>query len=107
MADDTLTSILIIAGSLGGLLALAFGIWVGLGSPGLYDRHEPTGRAPRESPWRWLLGGRQRARSSRFDAVMRDAEGRRGGRRKGSAPAVLDEAGFQPGASLQAMRPQP
>ncbi len=75
MADDTLTSILIIAGSLGGLLALAFGVWVGLGSPGLYDRHEPTGRAPRESPWRWLLGGRQRARSSRFDAVMRDAEG--------------------------------
>ena len=74
MTDDTLTSILIIAGSLAALFALAFGIWIGLGSPGLYDRYEPTGRAPRESPWRWLLGGRQRARSSRFDAVMRDAE---------------------------------
>ena len=75
MTEDTLTGILIIAGSLGGILALAFGIWVGLGSPGLYDKYAPTGRAPRESPWRWLLGGRQRARSSRFDAVMRDAEG--------------------------------
>ena len=74
MTEDTLVLILIIAGSLGGLLALAFGIWVGLGSPGLYDKHAPTGRAPRESPWRWLLGGRQRARSSRFDAVMREAE---------------------------------
>ncbi|MCY3698223.1 MAG: hypothetical protein OXH46_01115 [Gemmatimonadetes bacterium] len=74
MTEDTLALILIIAGSLGALLALAFGIWVGLGSPGLYDKHAPTGRAPRESPWRWLLGGRQRARSSRFDAVMREAE---------------------------------
>lgn len=75
MTEDTLARILIIAGSLGALLALAFGIWVGLGSPGLYDKHAPTGRAPRESPWRWLLGGRRRARSSRFDAVMRDTEG--------------------------------
>ena len=74
MTEDTLARILIIAGSLGALRALAFGIWVGLGSPGLYDKHAPTGRAPRESPWRWLLGGRQRARSSRFDAVMRDAD---------------------------------
>ena len=72
MTDDTLALILIIAGSLGALLALAFGIWVGLGSPGLYDKYAPTGRAPRESPWRWLLGGRRRTRSSRFDAVMRE-----------------------------------
>ena len=74
MMDDTLVRILVIAGSIGALLAFAFGIWVGLGSPGLYDRHQATGRAPRESPWRWLLGGRRRARSSRFDAVLRDAE---------------------------------
>ncbi|WP_420615889.1 hypothetical protein [Candidatus Palauibacter sp.] len=74
MTEDTLAWILIIAGSLGALLALAFGIWVGLGSPGLYDKYAPTGRAPRQSPWRWLLGGRRRARSSRFDAVMRDAD---------------------------------
>ncbi|WP_420441756.1 hypothetical protein [Candidatus Palauibacter sp.] len=74
MTEDTLARILIIAGSLGAVLALAFGIWVGLGSPGLYDKHAPTGRAPRDSPWRWLLGGRQRARSSRFDAVLREGE---------------------------------
>jgi len=78
MTEDTLALILIIAGSLGALLALAFGIWVGLGSPGLYDKYAPTGRAPRSSPWRWLLEGRQRARSSRFDAVMRDAEAEEG-----------------------------
>ena len=74
MTEDTLALILIIAGSLGALLALAFGIWVGLGSPGLHEKYAPTGRAPRESPWRWLLGGRQRARSSRFDAVMREVD---------------------------------
>lgn len=74
MTDDTLVRLLIIAGSLGALLAFAFGIWVGLGSPGLYDRDAPTGRAPRQSPWRWLLEGRQRARSSRFGAVVRDGE---------------------------------
>ncbi len=30
------------------VLALAFGLWVGLGYPGLYDRHESTAR--RRSP---------------------------------------------------------
>lgn len=75
MTNDILVRILIIAGALGALLAFAFGIWVGLGSPGLYDRNQATGSAPRESPWRWLLGGRKRARASRFDAVMRDSDG--------------------------------
>ncbi|WP_419938548.1 hypothetical protein [Candidatus Palauibacter sp.] len=91
MTEDTLARILIIAGSVGAVLALAFGIWVGLGSPGLYDKHAPTGRAPRDSPWRWLLGGRQRARSSRFDAVLRDEEVAKGddegdGEAEGSEP---------------------
>ena len=74
MTDGTLQLILILAGGLLALLALAFGIWIGLGSPGLYGKYEQTGRAPRESPWRWLLGGRRRARSSRFDAVVREEE---------------------------------
>ena len=74
MNDGALELIAIGAGGLLALLALAFGIWIGLGSPGLYDKYEQTGRAPRESPWRWLLAGRRRARSSRFDAVMRDEE---------------------------------
>ena len=74
MNDPGLQLILVVAGGFVALLALAFGIWVGLGSPGLYDKYEQTGRAPRASPWRWLLGGRQRARSSRFDAVLREEE---------------------------------
>jgi hypothetical protein len=32
------------------VLALAFGLWVGLGYPGLYDRHESTARRRRRSP---------------------------------------------------------
>lgn len=72
MSDGTLELIVIGAGGLVALLALAFGIWIGLGSPGLYEKYAPTGKAPRESPWRWLLEGRRRARSSRFDAVVRD-----------------------------------
>ena len=74
MSDGTLELIVIGVGSFGALLALAFGIWIGLGSPGLHEKYAQTGRAPRESPWRWLLGGRRRARSSRFDAVIRDDE---------------------------------
>jgi hypothetical protein len=38
------------------VLAFAAGIWIGLGYPGVYDRHEDTGtRAPRKSPYRILL----------------------------------------------------
>ena len=37
------------------VLAFAYGIWVGLGYPGLYDRYEKTGRAPRKTPWQMLV----------------------------------------------------
>lgn len=40
--------------------ALALGVWIGLGYPGLYDRYERTGRAPRKTPLQmlvdWLVG---------------------------------------------------
>lgn len=36
-------------------LAFGYGIWVGLGYPGLYDRDEKTGRAPRKTPWQMLV----------------------------------------------------
>lgn len=55
MSDELLLVILV------GLmvLSLAFGVWVGLGYPGLYDRYEKTGRAPRRTPFEmmmdWLL----------------------------------------------------
>lgn len=46
------------------ILALAFGLWAGLGYPGLYDRYEssdlPTRRTPFEMLMDWLvkkLGG--------------------------------------------------
>ncbi len=35
--------------------ALAFGVWIGLGYPGLYDRYERTGRAPRKTPFQMLV----------------------------------------------------
>lgn len=42
------------------IAALAFGVWAGLGYPGLYDRYEQTGRAPRRTPFEmlvdWLMG---------------------------------------------------
>lgn len=37
------------------VLAFGYGIWVGLGYPGLYDRHEKTGRTPRKTPWEMLV----------------------------------------------------
>ena len=37
------------------LLAFAYGIWVGLGYPGLYDKYEKPGRAPRKTPWQMLV----------------------------------------------------
>lgn len=60
MNDGTLLLIL----SIPAALALAFGIWAGLGYPGLYDKYERTGRAPRESPLGWLLRGGRRPRTS-------------------------------------------
>lgn len=35
--------------------ALALGVWIGLGYPGLYERHERTGRAPRKTPFEMLV----------------------------------------------------
>lgn len=35
--------------------ALALGVWIGLGYPGLYDRYERTGRAPRKTPFQMLV----------------------------------------------------
>lgn len=48
-------------------LAFALGIWIGLGYPGLYDRHEEGGgsRVPRKPPYRILL--------DRLDAWTRSA----------------------------------
>lgn len=37
------------------VLAFAYGIWVGLGYPGLYDRYEETGRTRRKTPWQMLV----------------------------------------------------
>lgn len=54
MSDSTFFILIVIAG----VLALAVGVWIGLGYPGLYDRYENTGaHAPRVSPFRRLLGG--------------------------------------------------
>jgi len=60
MNDGTLLLILSIPAG----LALGFGIWAGLGYPGLYNKYERTGRAPRESPLRWLLKGGRRPTTS-------------------------------------------
>lgn len=51
MSDLTLL-ILIIVGS---ALAFALGIWIGLGYPGLYEKYEATGRAPRMSPFEMFV----------------------------------------------------
>jgi len=51
MSDRTLLAII---GFLS-LLALAFGIWAGLGYPGLYDKYDKTGRAPRIAPFEMLV----------------------------------------------------
>jgi len=65
MSDTTFLILLIVASA----LALAVGVWVGLGYPGLYDRYEDTGtKAPRRAPIRVLLdrmGGSRRRGSGR------------------------------------------
>ena len=33
------------------VLALGFGLWAGLGYPGLYDKYESTGKADRRTPF--------------------------------------------------------
>lgn len=65
MTDRTFLTLLIVAG----ILALAVGVWIGLGYPGLYDRYDDTGaRAPRQAPIRTLL--------ARFGGTRRSGRGR-------------------------------
>lgn len=62
MSEDLLF-ILVVAGM---IVAFLLGIWIGLGYPGLYDKYEQTGKAPRMSPFAmlmsWLAGGLGRRR---------------------------------------------
>lgn len=51
MNDLTLLILLLV----GALLAFGVGIWIGLGYPGLYEKYEATGRAPRQSPFQMLV----------------------------------------------------
>lgn len=56
-------------------LAFAFGIWAGLGYPGLYEKYERTGKAPREAPLKWLLrGGRRPLTSEMAERERREQE---------------------------------
>lgn len=42
--------------AVGMILALAIGIWVGLGYPGVYAKYESTGtKAPRRTPLQMLM----------------------------------------------------
>lgn len=56
MSDRTLL-LLLLAGM---AVAFGFGIWAGLGYPGLYDRYEPGGKVDRRTPFEqlvdWLMG---------------------------------------------------
>jgi uncharacterized membrane protein len=51
MSDELLLTLLIA----GAVLAFAVGIWIGLGYPGLYEKYESTGKAPRQSPFDMLV----------------------------------------------------
>lgn len=66
----------------GGLLALAVGIWAGLGYPGLYDRYDPgPSRRDRMGTWmnRWIYGGpRPRRFSTRHLIVPKPRDDARG-----------------------------
>lgn len=71
MSDQTLLLLILITG----ILAFAFGIWAGLGYPGLYDKYDRTGRAPRGSPLKWLLrGGRRPLTSEAARAGQEEAD---------------------------------
>lgn len=51
VSDQILLAIIIVSG----ILAFAFGIWAGLGYPGLFDKYEKTGRVSRTSPFEMLI----------------------------------------------------
>ena len=51
MNDSFLLAIIVVSG----VLALGFGIWAGLGYPGLYEKYEKTGKVSRSSPFDMLL----------------------------------------------------
>lgn len=71
MSDGTLLLILSIPAG----LAFGFGIWAGLGYPGLYDKYERTGRAPRQSPLSWIVrGGRRPLTSDLAEIEKAEAE---------------------------------
>lgn len=70
MTDQTLLLLILITG----ILAFGFGIWAGLGYPGLYDKYDRTGRAPRESPLKWLLRGGRRPLTSETARKAREEE---------------------------------
>jgi hypothetical protein len=85
MSEETLLVLVVV----GMILAFALGIWIGLGYPGLYDKYEQTGKAPRVSPFamlvNWLSGGLGRRRPpgpsrrsrNRRRFLDRDRRGRR------------------------------
>ncbi len=76
MSDRTFLILLIVASA----LALAVGVWIGLGYPGLYDRDASTGvKAPRRAPIRVLLD--RLGRSGRRRKTVRRAGSGRWSRR--------------------------
>jgi hypothetical protein len=61
VSDRTFLVLLVVAS----VFAVALGIWIGLGYPGLYDRFEDTGsRAERKAPVRTLLDRLRRSSGS-------------------------------------------
>jgi len=51
MNDTILLGIILVSGA----AALGFGIWAGLGYPGMFDKYEKTGRVSRSSPFEALI----------------------------------------------------
>lgn len=82
----------------GGLLALGFGIWAGLGYPGLYDRYDPRpSRRERMGTWmnRWIYGGPRPRRFSTKNLIVPKPGGKP---RAGREPASEPEWEERPGA---------
>lgn len=79
----------------GGVLALAFGIWAGLGYPGLYDRYDPgPSRGQRADTWlnRWIFGGPRPRRFSTKHLIVPPS----GERRAGGEPSTDSEQEERP-----------